>query len=405
MRFFLIIGIGAVIAWAVVSKACSGDILPKGLGPVVAAAAGPGKAGGDPALAPAARPGGDPALAPVGVSAVAPVRAGGAGVPVVVEASGSYRFEWRAVPSSDWFSQWAQCGASVVVDPLTGVVSVFGAAGAVKALLAALREVDLVQGSCAVYAWCVYVDESQVKGWDLVAAIREASGDGLRAVVGRGGVTLDVTAGDLGVILAVIADGSSVEVLQRPFLRLTHNIPAIVETISEIPLPASTVSNGVAQSSVQYRKVGLQLNILPRFMPGERVVLGVEQSNGLVGPSVDVNGSSVPQIDSQRVATSVELVIGQAAVLGGVRTERARKARGLLRDKTEISRGYMFVVIATASEVPVATRWDAPEVSDPFCGVLDGAVLPMRDEELPIDLPAILPPPARSRAPRWPAHK
>lgn len=313
--------------------------------------------------------------------------------PVLVESSANYRFENRDVPPPEWFAAWNAAGVSAVADPLTRVVSCWGLRDGVEAMRAALVSLDLLQGSCALYSWCVYVDESQQKGWDLVAAIREVASEGFGVIAAPGGLTFSLSNERLSAVLAVVCDGATVEVVQRPYLRLTHGQPAIVEAISEIPLPSSTVSNGVAQSSIVYRKVGLQMTVKPRFLPDERVVLDVEQTNGIVGPYVDVAGSKVPQVDTQRVATAVELAIGDAAVLGGVRTSRVRHSRGLFRDKEEISSGYMYVIVSTSSEVPRAVRPGEPVQRDPFHGMLDGVILPPLEGVAPFDSPGVLPPP------------
>jgi len=310
-----------------------------------------------------------------------------------VEASASYRFEYRDVPVPEWFAGWTGAGVSAVADPLTRVVSCWGTAPGVAAMKNALETLDQVQNSCALYAWCVYVDESQTKGWDLVAAIREVAGEGFGALTAPGAVTLSLSSDHIAAVLAVVCDGATVEVLQRPYLRLTHGKTAVVEAISEIPLPSSTVSNGVAQSSIEYRKVGLQLSVVPRFLPNEKVMLEVEQTNGIVGPYVNVSGAQVPQVDTQRVSTSVELAVGDAAVLGGVRTSRVRHARGIFRDKQEISNGFMYVIVSTSSEVPKAVLPGEPGLRDPFCGYGDRMVLPPLDGKTPFDLPALLPPP------------
>lgn len=371
MRILLILTVVILVLAAGASRMCSGSLLPSPTVPATKATTGPSAAPA--AVTPSTGNSGPRAQRPSGSEAA---------VTVPVEASGSYRFEYRDVPSVEWFGSWSSAGVFAVNDPLTRTVTFWGNALGVPAMADALRTLDQVQGSCALFAWCVYVDETQEKGWDLVAAIRDIAGSNLRAVAGAGGVTLTVNAGDLGAILSVIADGSTVEVLQRPYMRLTHDKPAIVEAISEIPLPETTLSNGLSQTSIKYRKVGLQMTVTPRFLPGERVTLNVEQNNGIVGPYVEIAGSSVPQIDSQRVSTTVELAIGDAAVLGGVRTARVRRARGIMRDKLEVSNGYMYVVVSTLSEIPRAESPDAPWAGSPNPAFLDGMVLPPLDMDV-----------------------
>jgi hypothetical protein len=125
------------------------------------------------------------------------------------------------------------------------------------------------------------------------------------------------------------------------------------------------VSQGISQSSVNYRKVGLELEVVPYFMSGDRVSLAVNQSNGLIGSQVDLGNGSAPIIESQRVKTSVQLKIGQSIVLGGVATDRVRTVRGLLRNTEEKQSGFLYVVLATVPARPLTETGDSPSLMAP----------------------------------------
>lgn len=283
-------------------------------------------------------------------------------------------FQHRAFPATEFWGQFATVGVRIVADEPGRTVYVYGSPESAVRTASALRASDVLPQSCTVKAWAVYVDRRMAKGWDLITALGAVLDVPDSITVGGGNLTFDFSAGDLQAALDVIADGSAVEVMQAPYCLLLNRESATVEAIQEVPLPATVVSQGVSQSSVQYRKVGLQLEVNPEFFGEDRVRLKVSQSNGLIGSNVEVSGASVPIIETQRVASTVELTIGQAVVLGGVRTTRQRTLKGMLRDKTEYTEGAMYVILATGRDAPRAVELGSERVE--LSPVLQGHGMP-----------------------------
>lgn len=272
------------------------------------------------------------------------------------------RFLHRAFPPAEFWNQFGQVGLRIVSDEPSRTVYIYGTPDAAIKTAGALRGSDELPQSCTLKAWAVYVDRRMAKGWDLITALGAVLQVPDSVTVGGGNLTFDFSVGDLQAALDVIADGSAVEVMQAPHCLLLNREPATVEALQEVPLPATVVSQGVSQSSIQYRKVGLQLEVVPEFFGDDRVRLKVSQSNGLIGANVSVSGSDVPVIETQRVSSTVELTVGQAVVLGGVRTTRRRTLKGLLRDKEELTEGAMYVVLATGRDAPRAVEIDGNHV-------------------------------------------
>ena len=266
-----------------------------------------------------------------------------------------YRFRYRAAPLPADLT-FNQSGASVIVDNLTNSCLVVGRQSTVDNLFTFLASIDVPLGSCAVKSWAVYVDKSVTHGFDLVAAISAVSGAaaGNSLHVGDGSLTLNLGAGDVAAALSAICDDSTVEVVQRPHVQLYQGVTATIESIEEVPVPSTTVSQGIAQTSVTYRKVGLQLAVVPSFFADNRLRLGVTQSNGLLGHSVQISGNEVPIIDSQSVSSTVELAVGQTVILGGVSTFRQKKVKGLLSSSVETSSGTLYVILSTYYDAPRA---------------------------------------------------
>lgn len=307
----------------------------------------------------------------------------------------TYRFQHRELPAASQLDMLkSNNGLLVLSDPSSSTVTFSGQPELVHMAQALMRDLDLSGGSCGVRTWAVYVDRRAQKGFDLAAAIRAVTAPATGLTVGAGGITLNLDAGDLSAALDVIADGATVEVMQRPHVSLMHGVPSTVESLQEVPLPSVAVSQGISQSSIQYRKVGLQLTVTPYFLGHDSVRLAVKQSNGLIGSTVDLGGGvSAPVIESQTVDTTVQLTVGQSVVLGGVATDRLRTVRGLLRNTTERVSGSLYVILSTYHDVPRAVPVDplpfpAPVgfPSVPFSGPsapgtdwIDDQILPSKD--------------------------
>lgn len=287
---------------------------------------------------------------------------------------------------------------SVIVDSFTRTAHVTGNPVEVSEFMRYLNTIDQLGGSCAVQTWAVFVDRKIQRGWDLVAAIN-AVVPTTTASIGDGAFTLDLGADKIGLALTMIADGSSVEVLQRPHVRLEHGNESRIESIQEVPVPTTTTSQGFAQTSISYRKVGLQLGVTPYFLASDRVRLSVSQSNGLIGQNVVIDGNQVPVIQSQSVTTTATLDVGQTVILGGVSTIRETVARGLLRNTKELSEGALYVILSTYYDVPKAIPVQDPRLPSTFPVVplsdqaipatdwIDGGILPSRNSPTSLPLP------------------
>lgn len=265
------------------------------------------------------------------------------------------RLKYRPMPGQELVGQLTSLGLVAVIDNVARTIYLQGPVDVVNNLADALAQSDTVPGSCGLQTWAVYVSKSAVKGFDLQAALLAVAGhDRVTADLGGGGVSLSLGADRIAAALDVMADGQAVEVVQRPHVRLIDGATATVEAIDEIPVPSTTVSQGLAQTSIEYRKVGLQLRVEPQFLEADRVRLKVHQQNGILGQSVEIDGNTVPIVQSQSVESSLEMTVGESVVFGGVRTYRRTKKRGLLRNVEEVEEGALYLILSTYTDVPRA---------------------------------------------------
>lgn len=291
------------------------------------------------------------------------------------------RFLYRELPGQDWLRPWEQYGLHLAVDTLGRVITVAGSSRpAVESFVSAAGALDVPTESCMAAVWAVWVSADVEAGWDLLGALTAVMEGDISVEAGAGNVVISAGADQISAALRVICDGERVEAVQRPYVVLTSEKPATVEAAQEIPIPKSTVSNGISQTSIEYRKVGLVCNLKPRFPEAGKLVLEVDQTSGMLGADRRIEGVEIPVIESQRVSSTVLLDVGKGVCLGGVQSQRERRLRGLLRDKTEKVNGHYYVLVATAPLVPRAV---------PVGPLADWFPL----DEFPAGPPMVLPPP------------
>jgi general secretion pathway protein D len=121
-------------------------------------------------------------------------------------------------------------------------------------------------------------------------------------------------------------------VISRPMVFTSNNKKAIIANGQEIPVPVNTLSNvsgatvaGVAsvQSSIEFKKVALQLEVVPLINSEKEVSLDILQKIDSVvpGSNVNIGGNSVPTIATRYIRTNVSAPNCSTIVLGGLITD------------------------------------------------------------------------------------
>jgi len=286
-------------------------------------------------------------------------------------------FANRALPDAAWLAPWTAAGLHVVPDPVSRRIYCSGPTFAVNAFKAACASVDAVPGGCGLKVWMIYVSDLQQRGWDLSGALGAVLGDQVKIAASPGSFILNADAGKIALAMDAIADGSLAQVLQQPCIELQDGQPAAVESTQEYPVSSSVLSNGVTQTTVTFKKIGLVLTVTPLFLERDRVSLHVEQDNGVISATVKIGSDQVPIVDTQRVSSAVTLGMGQSVVLGGVKTTKLTQSKGFLHDTVKTENGSLYVVLSVSTDIPKAlpVLIDPPEV---FPFGLDGQVLPSK---------------------------
>jgi general secretion pathway protein D len=151
------------------------------------------------------------------------------------------------------------------------------------------------------------------------------------------GANLYVAAGDaFAAIVHVLESTGKFKIVSRPTIFTSNNKKAIIASGQEVPVPTSTLTNaGVVnqttasiQSSIEYKKVVLQLEVVPLINSEKEVSLDILQKVDSIVPNgaVNISGNQVPTIDTKYIRTNVSAQNGSTIILGGLIEDQKNKS-------------------------------------------------------------------------------
>ena len=153
------------------------------------------------------------------------------------------------------------------------------------------------------------------------------------------GTNIYVAAGNaFAAIVHLLESTNRFRVLSRPTVFTSNNKKAIIASGQEVPVPVSTLSNvnsGLVQqnvasvsSSIEYKKVVLQLEVVPLINSEKEVSLDILQKIDSIVPggNVNISGNSVPTIDTRYIRTNVSAGNGSTIILGGLIEDQKQKS-------------------------------------------------------------------------------
>ena len=149
------------------------------------------------------------------------------------------------------------------------------------------------------------------------------------------GTNIYVAAGNaFAAIVHLLESTNRFKVMSRPTVFTSNNKKAIIASGQEVPVPTSTLTNatttlnvGSIQSSIEYKKVVLQLEVVPLINSEKEVSLDILQKIDSLVPNgnVLISGNSVPTIDTKYIRTNVSARNGATIILGGLIQEQKQK--------------------------------------------------------------------------------
>jgi general secretion pathway protein D len=150
------------------------------------------------------------------------------------------------------------------------------------------------------------------------------------------GTNIYVAAGDaFAAIVHLLESSGRFKVMSRPTIFTSNNKKAIIASGREVPVPVSTLSNASnvvnnvasVSSSIEYKKVVLQLEVVPLINSEKEVSLDILQKLDSIVPggNVNISGNSVPTIDTKYIRTNVAAPNGSTIILGGLIEDEKNK--------------------------------------------------------------------------------
>ena len=151
------------------------------------------------------------------------------------------------------------------------------------------------------------------------------------------GTNVYVAAGNaFAAIVHVLESTNRFKILSRPTVFTSNNKKAIIASGQEVPVPVSTLSNvgsttitgtAAVQASIEYKRVVLQLEVVPLINSEREISLDILQKIDSVVPNgqVNISGNEVPTIDTKYLRTNVSAANGSTIILGGLMQEQKQK--------------------------------------------------------------------------------
>jgi general secretion pathway protein D len=151
------------------------------------------------------------------------------------------------------------------------------------------------------------------------------------------GTNIYVAAGDaFASIVHLLETSGKFKVISRPTVFTSNNKKAIIASGQEVPVPVSTLTNvagtvantAAVQASIEYKKVVLQLEVVPLINSEKEVSLDILQKIDSIVPggNVVISGNSVPTIDTRYIRTNVAASNGSTIILGGLIEDQKQKS-------------------------------------------------------------------------------
>jgi general secretion pathway protein D len=138
-------------------------------------------------------------------------------------------------------------------------------------------------------------------------------------------------ANSLSAIVSMLHATGNFKVISRPTVFTTNNKKAIIASGQEIPVPVNTISGGVnvggltQQSNIQFKRIALQLEVVPLINSEKEVTLEILQKLDNVQGSTRIDNNDIPTIATKYIKTSVSAPNCATIVLGGLIQDEARR--------------------------------------------------------------------------------
>jgi general secretion pathway protein D len=150
------------------------------------------------------------------------------------------------------------------------------------------------------------------------------------------GTNIYVAAGDaFASIVHLLESTGKFKIISRPTVFTSNNKKAIIASGQEVPVPVNTLSNvntgglvnnvASVQSTIEYKKVALQLEVVPLINSEKEVSLDILQKIDALADNRVISGNVVPVISTRYIRTNVSAPNKSTIVLGGLIEDNKQK--------------------------------------------------------------------------------
>ena len=154
-----------------------------------------------------------------------------------------------------------------------------------------------------------------------------------------GGASVFINAGfGLTAIVQALEGTGRFKTISRPTVFTSNNKKAIIASGTEIPVPVNTISTGTGgvvgglaqQSNIQFKKVALQLEVVPLINSEKEVTLDILQKLDSLAGFTQVDNNRIPNIATRYIKTTVSAPNCSTIILGGLITDdKGRDVSGI----------------------------------------------------------------------------
>jgi type II secretion system protein D len=152
------------------------------------------------------------------------------------------------------------------------------------------------------------------------------------------GTNIYLAAGNaFAAIVHLLESTGRFKVVSRPTVFTSNNKKAIIASGQEVPVPVNTLTNAntsglvtntaAVSASIEYKKVVLQLEVVPLINSEKEVSLDILQKIDSIAPNQNqlISGNDVPTIDTKYIRTNVAAPNGATIILGGLIQDQKQK--------------------------------------------------------------------------------
>lgn len=268
-------------------------------------------------------------------------------------------------------------GMSLVVDERANALIFYTAGDRYKAMLPLIKRLDVMPKQVILEVMIAEVKLTDVfkQGVDFTLTNQGAASKvgGFELSSGSKGLSYVLSGADGELTFSLLQTNTNVNVLSRPSLLVRDGVTASINVGDDIPTVGEIITdptNG-SQTSVVYRKTGVELSVKPTINAQGIIIMEIDQKISNQSPG-DESVAGSPIIFERKIKTEVIAESGQTIVLGGLISENRTKndrsvpffsdiplIGGLFdgtddtQDKTEL------VVLVTPKVIESTSEWQA----------------------------------------------